>query len=439
MEPGRKIQTADIPATPSPNPQDIDEKNYEVIDVTFPEGGLQAWLTVMGGWMIVFCTFGAIQSFGVYQDYYTRISLSDQSPSHISWIGSVQIFFLFSGGIISGKLFDDGWFRGLLLSGSLIYLVSSFLLSLAQPHHYYQNFLAQGVGMGIGMGIIFLPTLSVTAHYFKRKRGLVMGIILSGSSVGAVVYPIMINHLFNGSSGFAWGVRAVSFLDLGLLVFANLIMKTRLPPRNKDPNAKPVNTRAILTDTPFWIALFGILLAFWGLFVPFFYIQTFAVTHNLPGFLQTYALSILNAAGFFGRTLPMFISDIYGPLNVIIPITLISGCLVFAFLGATNVGGMLAFAILYGFFSGGFVSLSAPTAASFSQDIGEVGTRLGLMTFVSSFGLLTGNPISGAILHPPEYIWIRPVVFSAVTVLGGVLFLLIARQIQAKRRKTHRL
>lgn len=62
----------------------------------FPEGGLQAWLTVLGGYvprlvhmtlsdhlltpcsirsMILFCTFGAVQSFGVYQAYYS-VSIS---------------------------------------------------------------------------------------------------------------------------------------------------------------------------------------------------------------------------------------------------------------------------------------------------------------------------------------------------------------------------
>ncbi|KAJ6589528.1 hypothetical protein B0H19DRAFT_867280, partial [Mycena capillaripes] len=66
----------------------------------------------------------------------------------------------------------------------------------------------------------------------------------------------------------------------------------------------------------------------------------------------------------------------------------------------------------YGFFSGGLVSVSAPASASFSRNVGEVGTRIGLMCFVASFGLLTGNSISGAILHPPQYTWVQPIIFS---------------------------
>ncbi|KAJ7484533.1 hypothetical protein FB451DRAFT_1393075 [Mycena latifolia] len=57
-------------------------------------------------------------------------------------------------------------------------------------------------------------------------------------------------------------------------------------------------------------------------------------------------------------------------LPVIIPMMLVSGCLAFAFLGARSNGG-LVFAILYGLFSGGFVSVSAPVSASFSRNVGE--------------------------------------------------------------------
>jgi len=392
-----------------------------VVQTSFPEGGRDAWLTVAGGWMVVFCTFGAIQSFAVYQDYYTRISLNEHPPSDISWIGSVQVFLLFAGGIFSGKFFDEGYFKHLLAGGSFIYLLSSFLLSLAKPHHFYQNFLAQGVGMGIGMGILFLPCVSIPAHYFKRRRGLAMGIILSGSSVGAVCYPIMVNHLFNGKTGFAWGLRAVSFLDLGLLLTANAIMRTRLPPRSVE-----VDWSGIMRDVPYWLCLIGIFLAFWGLYVPILYIQLYAVKNGASKVLQTYVVAIMNAAGFFGRTVPMYFSDLWGPFIVIIPVTFISGCLAFAFLGARSDGGLIVFALLYGFFSGGLVSVSAPASALFSRNVGEIGTRIGLMCFVSSFGLLTGNPISGAILHPPRYTWVQPIIFSGVTVLAGFCFLLLS-------------
>jgi hypothetical protein len=82
----------------------------------------------------------------------------------------------------------------------------------------------------------------------------------------------------------------------------------------------------------------------------------------------------MNATSFVGRVIPNLIADIYGPLNstfpmpltfVLIPISPvpinlaftvfsgITGGLMFAMFGATTTGGVVAFGIVYGFFSGG--------------------------------------------------------------------------------------
>ncbi|KAF7799230.1 hypothetical protein EIP86_010462 [Pleurotus ostreatoroseus] len=321
----------------------------------FPEGGLKAWLTVLGGSMVLFCTFGAVQFFGVYQDYYTpqRFSLNEHPPSDVSWIGSIQVFLLFFLGLPAGRLFDEGYFHWLLGVGSIIYIVSLFCLSLVQPHHYYQNILAQGIGIGIGMGIIFLPALSVTSHYFKARRSTAMGVVLSGSSIGGVVYPIMQNHIFNGPDGFPWGVRAAGFVCLFMLITANAIMRTRLPSRRQQVNPYTPNIRSFFTDVPYMVAVLGSFFVFWGLFFPFFYLQLYASKHGVPESLAIYSISILNAASIIGRTIPNFLSDHLGVFNVIIPMTFISGILIFAMLGATSSAGMVVFGILYGFFSGG--------------------------------------------------------------------------------------
>ncbi|KAJ8586712.1 MFS general substrate transporter [Rhizopogon salebrosus TDB-379] len=406
----------------------------------FPEGGLQAWLTVLGGSMILFCTFGTVQSFGVYQAYYSKTYLDGYVSSDISWIGSVQTFLLFAGGLPAGKLFDEGYFHHCIGAGSLIYLFSIFMLSLAKPHQYYQIFLAQGIGMGIGMGLLFLPAISVTSHYFRKRRAAAMGVVLSGSSLGAVIYSIMLNNLFNGSAGFAWGVRAAGFIDLGLLITANLIMKTRLPSRRERPNAKPVDMKAVLSDFGYWLCIIGATLTFWGLFVPFFYLQVFSESHGVSKTIGFYAIPIMNASSLFGRTIPNFLGDVVGPFNVMIPCTVISGGLIFLMFAATNLGGTIAFGILYGFFSGGFISLITPAAASFSRDLNEIGIRIGITSFVIAFALLTGNPIAGAMVEvDTHYIWYKPLVFASVVVLAGAVCLIASRSILSKRKGTYKL
>lgn len=78
----------------------------------------------------------------------------------------------------------------------------------------------------------------------------------TGSSVGGIVYPIMLNHLFHGSAGFAWGVRAQAFLTLGLLIPANLLM--RPPPRRApSPDLPKARLIAMLTDVPYILTIIG--------------------------------------------------------------------------------------------------------------------------------------------------------------------------------------
>ena len=54
------------------------------------------------------------------------------------------------------------------------------MLSLANPTKYYQLVLAQGIGMGIGSGLMFVPTISVQAHHWRVHRSLAMGIVMTG-------------------------------------------------------------------------------------------------------------------------------------------------------------------------------------------------------------------------------------------------------------------
>ncbi|KAL9056369.1 MAG: hypothetical protein Q9162_002960 [Coniocarpon cinnabarinum] len=81
-----------------------------------PNGGLVAWLQVLGAWSLFFNTWGILNTFGVYQTYYESINLA--SSSDISWIGSIQSFLLLFVGAITGPVYDAGHLRILLVVGT---------------------------------------------------------------------------------------------------------------------------------------------------------------------------------------------------------------------------------------------------------------------------------------------------------------------------------
>lgn len=416
-----------VASTPAPTP---------LPEITFPNGGWVAWLNVLGSILVCFTTLGAIQAFGVFQDFYTRDFLKELSPSQISWIGSMQLFLMFSLGPVSGKLFDEGYFKPLLLSSSLLYLFCHFMLSITQPHHFYQIFLSQGLGLGTAIGLMFLPSVSIIAHYFSVRRSFIMGIAIAGSSLGGILIPILLNHLFNDSKvGFAWGVRYLGFIFVGLLLIANLTMKPRFSGRRPSPKEDSLRLlKKLFTDPPYMLTVAGFTLVYWGLFFPFFYLQLFAVIHGIEANLAFYSITILNASSLVGRIIPNFIADFYGPMNIVGPTGICCGFLMFAMFAAGTVKGLVTFAILYGFVSGAILALTLAGVTSFADDVSEVGIRCGFVMFFESFALLIGNPLMGALLDAPRYAWHRPIILSGVLVLVGSVLLVISRMMLAKKR-----
>src|SRR4051812_19459519 len=115
----------------------------------------------------------------------------------------------------------------MLLGGTVVYVFGLMMVSLSKQ--YYQFFLAQAVVSAIGSNAVFTACMNSVVSWFLKRRATAFGIMVSGSSLGGVVLPIMMDHLI-ASVGFPWAIRAVAFLFLGLCAVAALTVRPRLPP-----------------------------------------------------------------------------------------------------------------------------------------------------------------------------------------------------------------
>lgn len=84
--------------TAQPEPKDSCDERIE--------GGVEAWLTVAGSALVYFASFGIINTFGFFQDYYLSSFLSSYPPSTVAFIGTLQITLLYLLGPVAGALFD---------------------------------------------------------------------------------------------------------------------------------------------------------------------------------------------------------------------------------------------------------------------------------------------------------------------------------------------
>jgi MFS family permease len=207
-----------------------------------PNGGWEAWSQVIGGHIITFFVWGFITSFGMFQAYYTSNSLS--SPSNISWIGSMMIFLLMIIPLWSGSASDVGHYKLILRTGVLLWLVGIFMTSICSE--YWQFLMAQGVCIGVANGFMFVPTMSVVSTYFdSSKRSFAIGLVLTGSATGGMIFPIMLNRLFV-LIGFGWAVRCFGFMALVLLLLAERLLKKRLPPKDSAKFFEPSELKDVV-------------------------------------------------------------------------------------------------------------------------------------------------------------------------------------------------
>ncbi|GAP84537.2 putative MFS general substrate transporter [Rosellinia necatrix] len=360
----------------------------------FPDGGLSAWLVVLGAWACFFSSYGFVTSIGVFQDYYEVHFLHDYTPSEISWILSIQAFFVSATAPFAGAFFDRNGPHLLVGVGSALIILGLFTLSASTQ--YYQIFLSQSVSCGLGMGMIFHGSVNSVSTWFLKRRGLALGIASSGSGVGGVILPIFFDQLVD-RIGFPWTVRAMGFLILGIQIIAVLTVRSRL-----EHTPKPFHIRNFskpLKDRAFVLNSIACLAGMLGTLIPFNYLKVASQVAGVSSSLAIYLLPIINASSIIGRILPLWAGDHVGAFNTITALMLYGAVLVLALWipAAANINAIVAFTALFGVPLGCFNAIIPALVGKISA-IEEIGFRVGTTFFVVSIAALIGNPLAGLLI-----------------------------------------
>ncbi|KAE9369062.1 MFS general substrate transporter [Stipitochalara longipes BDJ] len=393
-----------------------------------PDGGREAWIQAAMGHLAVMNTWGFVNSFGVFQTYY--VTSLHESPSNISWIGTMQIFLLFFIGTFTGRLTDAGYFRIVFLTGSILSVLGLFMASLSTT--YWQLFLAQGLCCGLGNGCIFCPALSLLSTYFSKKRGLAIGLAATGSATGGMVFSAMVQQLLP-KVGFAWTMRSLAFIDLACMVVCNLLMKTRIPPRK----AGAMVDWKSFKEMTYTLFAAGMFFVFWGAYFAYFYLGSFArsIIH-LPYTESINLLIVLNSMGVIGRIGPGLVADIIGPHNALIPIVAINGLCLFCWIAVSSKGGLYAWACIYGIVGAAIQSLFPTALSNLTTDLSMAGTRMGMVFTILSFATLTGTPIAGQLIEKKGGGYEYGQIFAGTVMSFGCCLLIAARYTRTKKLMT---
>ena len=260
--------------------------------------------------------------------------------------------------------------------GSIGTVFSIMMTSLC--YELYQFILAQGILLGISMTLILCPTVTVVGQYFKQQRATAMGITISGSSLGGVVWPIVVHELVpEPNIGFGWTMRIIGFIMLPILVVSCLCVR---PPREQkgkvgqetsqpsdiqsspDESSRQDNTEkqrrprrfdfSPLKNHTIQLCCLGFFFVYFSMFTPIFFVTSYSSTLGLSSTFSFYTTSIVNGASLFGRVLPGLIADKYGKFNSCILATFSSGIISLCWTKASSQAGVGVFIAAYGFSSG---------------------------------------------------------------------------------------
>ena len=120
----------------------------------------------------------------------------------------------------------------------------------------------------------------------------------------------------------------MAFIMLATLLLSFSLLRSRLPPRKSGPvvdfsafrdSAYSIFLICRSSRLPKTSALYeaqlmaklAVLITYTGLYVPFFYIESYATNIGVRGDMVFYMLIIMNAASVAGRILPPFVADRY--------------------------------------------------------------------------------------------------------------------------------
>ncbi|KAF5346416.1 hypothetical protein D9758_012748 [Tetrapyrgos nigripes] len=245
----------------------------EVELMHYPDGGLRAWLVVLGCFMYGCSCMSWGLVWGILQDYYHTNMFPESKLSVLSTIGGSMNFTMNASSYFFGGMGDRFGYKKMI--GISCFLAYACLLASAFSTKMYHVFLFQGGLLGLSQGIALPLYVSLPSQWFDKRRGLATGIAVSGAGIGAgieslIVRPLLVNL------GLRRTMIIYSSMHALVWTIAWFLIKERIP-RGRRANTNQTKKRWLpkkVTGSFYSVALsmfFGI----FGYLSPYYFSSTY--------------------------------------------------------------------------------------------------------------------------------------------------------------------
>ncbi len=395
------------------------------------------WFVVAGAFAVTFVGFGSAYTFSAFIESLQRDFAA--SRGSVSLVFSVAGFLYFALGLISGPLADRFGARLLAVTGMLLTGAGLAIASVARS--LPEVYAAYGLGVGLGIGLSYVPILGAVQRWFVRRRGLASGLAVSGIGVGTLVMPPLAASLID-----ACGWRG-AYLVLGFFAAAaggGMALLVEDDPRRRgmgtdgDPlrldaqAAQPAGPSVgdALRSRRFIALCAASLLGSFGVFVPFVHLVPYALDHGIP---QSSAVLLMAAIGIGSTSGRFFLGGIADRLGRPLSLVVMVGGMAFAFLlwaFFESFWPLAAFAFAVGLFYGGWVALMPAVVADYFGPR-NLGTLIGVISMCLAIGTLIG-PSAAGFVFDLRHSYMLPIVASVGAYVIAAVILLDASRPHAQ-------
>ncbi len=345
------------------------------------------------------------------------------------------------GGVLMGRLADRfGVFVPALVGAASL---AVGFVACAAAGSLWQFSLLQGVFIGLlGTAATFAPLVADISHWFTRRRGIAVAIVISGNYLGGTVWPPLLQHFFDtvGWRATFVGVGIFCLVAISLLAFA-----LRRPAPHLDSPGDPVGGPA-LSDRPLGFSPNALLalLSFAGvaccvaMAMPQVHIVAYCGDLGYAAARGAEMLSLMLGFGIVSRLAFGWISDHIGGLRTLLLGSTLQGIALVLFLPFDGLVTLYAVSALFGLFQGGIVPSYAIIVREYFAPR-EAGARVGTVLMATLFGMALGGWMSGAIFDLTgsyRAAFMNGIAWNLVNASIATMLLLRARRVSGVRLRT---
>ena len=346
------------------------------------------WVVVLCAFTLMFVGFGAAYSFAAF--FRAFESEFGASRAHVSLVFSLCAFLYFLLGAPGGMLADRFGTRNVALAG-VVFLAAGLAAASYAPS-VAVLYATYSIGLGIGIGLTYVPSVGAVQPWFDRHRVLASGIAVSGIGAANLLVPPLA----------AWWIEAYGWRGAYLLLAVCALVlggaaaaAIRNRPAGQARPAAGATLREALGRRNFWVLYVTLALSGFGCFVPLVHIGPYAMDAGHPESVAVMLVSLIGLGSLVGRFAVGTVAERYGRMRSLSLMYLGMALTLLLWWASTSVIGLAVMSVGFGMAYGGFVA-TFPTVVMDLFGARSLSGIIGCIYTAAGVGTLFGPPLAGA-------------------------------------------